>query len=99
MRSVVKLQAQVADAPDPIKALDLAEPGWRDRLPLAVEDATVEALLRNLVGQARNLAQTERQRWRWRCTLAQRGESWSIEQHLELPHRDRYQPASLVVLD
>ena len=50
-----------------------------------MEDATVEALLRNLVGQARTLALTERQRWRWRCILVRQGENWSIEQHLELP--------------
>jgi len=86
IHSVVKLQAQVAETANPITFLDRAQPQWRDDLPLPVEDATVEALLRNLVGQARNLAQTERQRWRWRCYLAQRGESWSIEQQLELPN-------------
>ena len=85
IQSVVKLQEQVAEASDPISALDHAQPQWRDRLPLPVEDDTVEALLRNLVGQARNLAQTERQRWRWRCFLVRRGENWDIEQHLELP--------------
>src|SRR5882724_6876904 len=79
IHSVVKLQAQVAETANPITFLDRAQPQWRDDLPLPVEDATVEALLRNLVRQARNLAQTERQRWRWRCYLAQRGESWSID--------------------
>ena len=85
IQAIVQLQEQVADATDPITSLDRTQPGWRDALPLPVEDATVEALLRNLVGQARTLAQTERQRWRWRCFLVRQGEHWSIEQHLELP--------------
>jgi hypothetical protein len=87
IQAIVRLQEQeqVADAADPIASLDQAQPGWRDALPLPVEDATVEALLRNLVGQARTLTQTERQRWRWRCCLVCQGESWSIAQQLELP--------------
>ena len=85
IQSIVQLQEQVADATDPITSLDRVQPKWREHLPLPVEDATVEALLRNLVGQARTLALTERQRWRWRCVLVRQGENWSIEQHLELP--------------
>ena len=85
IQSIVHLQAQVADATNPITSLDRVQPKWREQLPLPVEDATVEALLRNLVGQARALALTERQCWRWRCILVRRGEQWSIEQHLELP--------------
>ena len=53
IQAIVQLQEQVADAADPIASLDQAQPGWRDALPLPVEDATVDALLRNLVGQAR----------------------------------------------
>ena len=83
--SIIRLQEQVGDAADPIASLDAQEPKWRRDLPLPVEDDTVEALLKNLVGQARDLALTERQRWRWRCFLVQRGEHWGIEQHLELP--------------
>jgi hypothetical protein len=69
IQAIVQLQEQVADATDPIMSLDRTQPAWRDELPLPVDDATVEALLRNLVGQARTLAQTERQRWRWHCFL------------------------------
>jgi hypothetical protein len=85
IQAIVTLQEGVADATDPIESLDRMQPNWRDDLPLPVEDATVKTLLRNLLGQARNLALTERQRWRWRCALVRQGESWSIEQHLELP--------------
>jgi hypothetical protein len=85
IQSVVKLQERVVEASDPIASLDSMQPQWRDELPLPVEDDTVETLLRNLVGQAKNLAQTERQRWRWRCFLVRQGEHWNIEQLLELP--------------
>lgn len=83
IQSIVKLQEQVDEAVDPIASLDRQHPDWRDGLPLSVEDDTVEALLRNLMGQAKTLARTERQRWR--CFLTQRGESWGIVRHLELP--------------
>jgi hypothetical protein len=85
IQSVVQLQKQVDDTTDHITSLDRMQPHWRDDLPLPVEDATIEALLRNLMGQARNLALTERQRWRWTCALVCQGENWSIEQRLELP--------------
>ncbi len=85
IQSVVNLQEKVAEAVDPIASLDDTHPQWRDDLPLPVEDGMVETLLRNLVGQAKNLAETERQRWRWRCFLVRQGESWNIEQRLELP--------------
>jgi hypothetical protein len=85
IQAIVQLQEQAADATDPITSLDQTQPQWRDALPLPVEDTTVEALLRNLVGQARTLSQTERQHWRWRCFLVNQGDHWSIVQHLELP--------------
>ena len=85
IQTIIKLQEEVDEASDPITSLDQMKPQWRDSLPLPVKDETVEILLRNLVGQARTLAQTERQRWRWRCFLVQHGEYYSIEQHLELP--------------
>lgn len=85
IQTIIRLQEEVDEASDPITSLDQMKPQWRDSLPLPVEDDTVEILLRNLVGQARNLAQTERQRWRWRCFLVKNGEDYSIEQHLELP--------------
>lgn len=87
IQSIVKLQEQVDEAVDPIASLDRQHPDWRDGLPLSVGDAAVEALLGNLMGQAKTLARTERQRWRWRCFLTQRGESWGMERHLELPKR------------
>ena len=52
IQSVITLQEQVDEAADPITSLDRLEPEWRKRLPLPLGDATVEILLRNLVGQA-----------------------------------------------
>ena len=54
IHAIVQLQEQVADATDPLASLDRTQPAWRDALPLPVEDTTVEALLRNLVGHAQN---------------------------------------------
>lgn len=86
IQAIVELQKKVPDAMDPIPSLDLAQPQWREQLPLPVEDATVEALLKNLVSQAKTLEQTTQQRWRWRCLLVRQGEHWSIAQRLELPN-------------
>lgn len=86
IQAVVRLQEQVADATDPIASLDYTQPQWRHGLPLPIDDATVETLLRNLIGQARILAQTERQRWRWHGLLIQQGEHWTLAQHLDMPN-------------
>ena len=86
IQAVVRLQEQVADATDPIASLDYTQPQWRHGLPLPIDDATVETLLRNLIGQARILAQTERQRWRWHGLLIPQGEHWTLAQHLDMPN-------------
>src|SRR6266446_6434120 len=61
IQSIVQLQERVPDASDPIAELNSIEPDWRKNLPLPVEDATVDILLRNLMGHARDLAQTKQQ--------------------------------------
>jgi hypothetical protein len=53
------LQAKAGDASDPVATLDRVDPGWRDRLPLRIEDETAEALLKNLVEEASRLAAAE----------------------------------------
>ncbi|KJR98716.1 MAG: hypothetical protein VR65_19575 [Desulfobulbaceae bacterium BRH_c16a] len=87
IQNIVDLQEQVADAPDPISALDQKVGDWRNLLPLPLEDDTIERLLRNLVNEARTLSITERQKIRWRRFLILKGEEWSIEQVLDLPDR------------
>ena len=86
VKKTVDLQEAVADAADPIRALDAMDSNWRDLLPLPLEDATVELLLKNLVMEARSLTITERQRVRWRRRLIWLDGKFSIEQHLEIPN-------------
>ena len=83
IKKIVDLQEEVADALNPVRALDRIHENWRDSLPLPLEDRTVELLLKNLVQEARSLSITE-QRVRWR-RLIRLGEKITIEQRLDLP--------------
>jgi len=85
IQAIVNLQAKVADAVDPIAALDKTEEHWRKTLPLSMEDDTVETLLRGLIRQAKDLAQVGPQRLRWRRRLISQGQDWTVESQLELP--------------
>jgi hypothetical protein len=86
IQKVVALQERVADASDPIVALDKQDEHWRDELPLPVEDSTIDLLLKNLVNEAHKLTITERQKIRWRRLLIQKRGEWTVEQLLELPN-------------
>jgi hypothetical protein len=86
IQKVVALQERVADALDPIIALNQQDEHWRNELPLPVENDTIELLLKNLVNEARVLAITERQKVRWQRILIQKGDEWTVEQLLELPN-------------
>lgn len=86
IQKVVALQERVADASDPIAALDQQDESWRNELPLPLENDTIEFLLRNLVDEARKLTVTERQRIRWRRLLVRKGDEWIVEQRIELPN-------------
>jgi len=85
IQKVVSLQEQVADAHDPISALNQMDVDWRNSLPLPLEDDTIEHFLRNLVNEARTLSITERQKIRWRRFLVKKDDEWTVEQLLELP--------------
>uniref|UniRef100_UPI001B6BD5CF STY4851/ECs_5259 family protein n=1 Tax=Desulfobacter sp. TaxID=2294 RepID=UPI001B6BD5CF len=86
VKQVVDLQDKVAEAVDPIAALDKNHPDWRDRLPLPLGDSTVELFLKNLVNEAKALTLSEKQSVRWRRLLIQNGNEWRVEQRLELPN-------------
>jgi hypothetical protein len=79
------LQAKVGDARDPLGALDGVEPGWRDRLPLRVEDATAEALLKNLVQEASRLAAAEPTRISVARLLKETLSGWRLAAEVDLP--------------
>ena len=84
VKKIVDLQEEVADALNPIRALDRSNENWRDRLPLPIEDGTVEFLLKNLVREARALSVTEQQRVRWRGSI-RINEEITVEKRLDLP--------------
>lgn len=86
IHEVVLLQAEVPDAQDSIEELDAKDTKWRRRLPLPLEDRTIDLLLHNLVNEAKVLAKETACRARWRCCLAASGnERYRLERHLELP--------------
>lgn len=87
VEQIVNLQYKVAEAVDPIVALDKDYPNWRDSLPLPLRDSTVELFLKNLVNEAKTLTLSERQRIIWRRLLKKHGDEWHIEQGLELPNQ------------
>ena len=66
VKKIVDLQEEVADAVNPIRLWINPVKTGGDRLPLPLEDGTVELLLKNLVQEARELSVTEQQRVRWR---------------------------------
>ena len=84
VKKIVDLQEEVADALNPIRALDRSNENWRDSLPLPIEDGTVELLLKNLVREARALSVTEQQRVRWRGFI-RINEEITVEKRLDLP--------------
>jgi len=85
VQKIVELQEKIPNAVDPIQALDLEYPKWRDTLPLPLEEETVELLLKNLVHELQEIIITERQRVRWRRRLVWISGQATIEQQLELP--------------
>lgn len=87
IEKIIVLQDEVADAVDPINALDLRVKNWRDMLPLPIEDDTVELLIKNLVQEARSLSITERQRVLWRRRLLCTDGDYTVEKQLEVPKR------------
>ncbi len=82
---IIELQEKVADASDPLAELDRIDPNWRQDLPLPLEDATAEVLLKNLVREAWKLSLTNK--IRWRHLLRRLGEDWRIERILDLPRQ------------
>ncbi|MGZ8217125.1 STY4851/ECs_5259 family protein [Methylomagnum sp.] len=110
IQSVVDLQAKVADAVDPIAALDTQDQKWRNALPVSLEDEAVKALLGGLMRQAKTLALVAQQRLGWRRWLIAEGEDWTLESRLELPafitgaslrawtHRDQHPPRLRLLL-
>src|SRR5690606_2710317 len=47
--AIWRLQREVGDSTNPVETLDRIRPGWREELPLSVDDAVARALLNNLL--------------------------------------------------
>jgi hypothetical protein len=82
---VWQLQTVVGPTQTSVADLDGLRPGWRDDLPLRVDDAIAAALLNNLLVDASTIARRASGRIRWVRSLVRGGDGWELEGELELP--------------
>lgn len=78
VHAVWNLQAKVGETRTPARDMDRVDPGWRDRLPLRLDDATAESLLDNLLLDAVRVARGGRRDVRWRRGLQYAGNGWHL---------------------
>ncbi|WP_295581174.1 STY4851/ECs_5259 family protein [uncultured Lamprocystis sp.] len=93
VQAIADLQPLIRDADEPIRALNLANPSWRETLPLPLNDSTVELLLGNLLHYAQDLEKKATSQVRWQRTLTRQGDAWTLSSTLSLP--DRIKPEQL----
>lgn len=87
VEAIAVLQPLIREGDEPIDALDIAEPKWRNTLPLPLNDSTVELLLGNLLRHAQKLEKKTASQVRWQRTLTRQGEAWALSAALSLPDR------------
>jgi hypothetical protein len=80
-----ELQPLVADAADPIKALDEKTPDWRNQLPLRMDDKNAEVLLNGLVYRSKELAEERNAKLLWQARLINTPSGWKVEKTLQTP--------------
>jgi hypothetical protein len=80
-----ELQAHVGESKTPLRDLDVRRPGWRDDLPLSLEDDVARALLNNLLLDAADVAKGGTKRIRWARSLVHGGNGYRLEGELVLP--------------
>lgn len=80
-----RLQAEVTDARDPVLELDRRMPGWREELPLVIEDETAKILLNNLVTEAVRIARRHGRSFRFQRSLQQVSGAWHFSGTLSCP--------------
>lgn len=83
--AIWRLQREVGDSTNPVETLDRIRPGWREELPLSVDDAVARALLNNLLLDAANLARGRGGRIRWARSLAKTSNGYRLIGRLVLP--------------
>jgi hypothetical protein len=79
------LQVRVGDTRNPSRDLDEVAPGWRERLPLRLDDATAALLIDHLLQDAVRIARNPHQEVRWTRHLDRRGDVWKLVGELSLP--------------
>jgi hypothetical protein len=83
--AIIKLQARVPNAIDPVLALDNLEPNWRRVLPISsVEDEVIVSLIKTLLGDIESLTKINKP-LRWQRRLIELQGAWQILQSIELP--------------
>lgn len=78
-------QVLVGTTTTPVADLDQLRPGWRDELPLRVDDAVAAALLNNLLTEASLIARRQSAHLRWARSIVRTEGGWTLEGELELP--------------
>lgn len=83
--AIIKLQARVPNAIDPVLALDNLDPNWRRVLPISsVEDEVIVSLIKTLLGDIESLTKINKP-LRWQRRLVEFQGAWQILQSIELP--------------
>ena len=78
-----------ADAPkeNMLKGLDLARPGWRDKMPLVLEDIRARDLLKGLLLEAKQASAAPEGKFRVERYLRNTSVGWRLGARIELPAR------------
>jgi hypothetical protein len=83
--NIVKLQATVNGAANPVEALNTTHPNWRKQLPLRLEDKTAEVLLTGLMHHSSELSKDASTRICWHGSLRNTASGWQVEKTLDTP--------------
>lgn len=83
--AVWALRASLPSQGDPLDALEKQQPGWREALPLRLDDAIARELLRGLVADAVEVVHRPRLALRVETALERAGERWVLRRAVRCP--------------
>jgi hypothetical protein len=83
--SIWRLRAEIRDVVRPVEDLDARRPGWRDELPLRLEDGVAQELLQGLVRDALDVARRPRVALRVETTAERAGDGWTLRRRVRCP--------------
>jgi len=83
--AIWRLRAEIHDVARPVDDLDARRPGWRNELPLRLEDEVAQELLRGLVRDALEVARRPRVALRAETTAERVGEAWVLRRRVRCP--------------